>query len=312
MFLANAAYAGGTRFIDASNDRLDLIAYEAMREDNLALAKEAFTEILSRDSEDAFAHMWLGQIAVRLGDMDSAENEFTAASAKVESRMSAADDAEAYARRAKRAQLDLSLQRVKERHASQADMATFRAEDAIQVDSIPRIHRRDLGHSRFQEEFSYPRQPVIIEGFEEGITEPYLSIDRLRDLCGELPVPLRRHAATATSWGGLEEMGRQRTLAEHLDSLEQGTDSGAFVFDWPLRSPSGCQRLLNELRVPSYFTGGIVSAYGPSLFAQGNGTKCGMHVDARATHFWQYVNTGRKVWRIFRPEDWPRLFEAKA
>ena len=103
---------------------------------------------------------------------------------------------------------------------------------------------------------------------------------------------------------------RQSSFADHLDHLESGSAGSDFVFDWPLRTSTGCAALLDGLSVPSYFTERTVSAYGPSLFAQGNGTKCGLHVDAKSTHFWQYVWSGRKRWRIFSPATWPRLFDA--
>ena len=70
----------------------------------------------------------------------------------------------------------------------------------------------------------------------------------------------------------------------------------------------GCKQLLSELQIPSYFTGSTVSGYGPSLFVQANGTRCGLHVDKGSTHFWQFVWSGAKRWRIFAAEDWPRLF----
>ena len=298
----------GTSSSDLSEEQLDLIAYQAMQDNDLVLARATFKEILFRAQGDAFAHMWLGQIDVQLNDLESAEQHFAAAVETVEARMASSDAAEAFAIRAKKAQMRLSLKRVRERRAS----FTSQQGGSLRVAHIPRVHWRQLGHSRFAHEFSIPRKPVIIIGFEDGITQPYCSMQHLRELCGHLRAPLRRHATDATSWGGLIDVGSQMTFAQHLDSLERGDAGDAFVFDWPLRTASGCQALLDELHVPSYFTGRTIHAYGPSLFAQGNGTKCGLHVDARATHFWQYVQEGRKRWRIFAPKDWPRLFEATA
>ena len=54
------------------------------------------------------------------------------------------------------------------------------------------------------------------------------------------------------------------------------------VFDWALRHKGegeGCAALLDTLLIPSYFGGTIVSGFGPSLFIQANGTRCGLHFD---------------------------------
>lgn len=48
------------------------------------------------------------------------------------------------------------------------------------------------------------------------------------------------------------------------------------------------------------------------LFVQANESRCGLHVDQGSTHFWQHVASGRKVWRLFAPSAWPRLFSAVA
>ena len=46
----------------------------------------------------------------------------------------------------------------------------------------------------------------------------------------------------------------------------------------------------------------------PSLFAQPAGARCGLHVDAHGTHFWQAVVRGRKQWRIFPQSETARLY----
>ena len=298
---------------DSSDEQLDLMAFEGLRDDEINKATEAFTTMLLRDSSDAFAHMWLGQLAVRQGDLKRAEGEFQSAVAKVETRMAADDAAEQYAIKAKKAQMELSLLRVRERlaglPATNSDQPSCSSDEALVVEPVQRVHWHDLGHKRFRDEFAVPRKPVIIKGME-SIAEPYWSAAHLRKVCGALPAPLRQHDTSSTSWGGLAEMGSQRSFADHLDHLESGSAGNEFVFDWPLRTSTGCAALLDGLSVPSYFTDQTVSAYGPSLFAQGNGTKCGLHVDAKSTHFWQYVWSGRKRWRIFSPATWPRLFDA--
>ena len=53
--------------------------------------------------------------------------------------------------------------------------------------------------------------------------------------------------------------------------------------------------------------GGALSFYGPSLFVQPAATSCDVHIDAGDTSLWLLVARGRKRWRVFRPEAWPRL-----
>ena len=47
-----------------------------MRVDNLDQAQAAFSEMLLRDTEDAFAAQWLGHVAVRQSNLQLAEQAF--------------------------------------------------------------------------------------------------------------------------------------------------------------------------------------------------------------------------------------------
>ena len=262
-----------------SEDQLDLLAYQSLQTDDLGAATAAFDEMLARDEADAFAHVWLGLIAVRNGDLVRAEAAFSAAVSKVEARMEASDAAERYAASAKKAQMEQNLRHVRERLAS-SQRPSCAVDGALRVDAIPRVHRDALGHARFVTEFATPRVPVIIEGFEGGLAEPYWSLAQLRSVCGDAAAPMRRHAPGATSWAALAEHGA-RTFGDYLDELGGGTAGADFVFDWPLRPRrTGCPALLEGLGVPSYFTDGTIAAFGPALFAQPNGTQCGLHVDS--------------------------------
>ena len=233
--------------------------------------------------------------------------------------MEAADAAEAYAKRAKTAELQLTLQQIQARLSATSESATSdepacAVEDSLRVEPIQRLHRRELGHARFAAEFAQARRPLIIEGFEAGLASTYWTLEHLREVCGALTVPLRRHADAAATWANLRE-DREGSFGAHMDALEAGAAGADLLFDWPLRATGGCSALLEEsggFSVPSYFTEGTIAAFGPALFAQGNGTKCGLHIDSHSTHFWQFLWSGRKRWRIFAPTDWARLFDTAA
>ena len=305
---------------DMDEDDLDLTAFNAMKADDLVTAQATFSELLLRDSEDAFAAMWLGHIAVRQANLPLAEAAFSHAVESVSSRMWVEDANEEFALLAKRAQLSLSLRRVRERRSVPTSATSDDSEAAgLIVSQIPRVHWSELSHEQFKKDFATARRPVIIEGFD-SLSEPAWSVDRLRSVCGPLPAPVRRFEKTSTAWGGLEsalpEGSATPTFGDYLDALAAvgydgkaaGPEGGAVLFDWSLRLKGGCAALLPSLRIPSYFGQEVVSGYGPSLFVQPNGTRCGLHVDQGSTHFWQHVLTGGKRWRIFAPEDWPRLF----
>ena len=185
-----------------------------------------------------------------------------------------------------------------------------------------------------------------VDAADRGVSLRPWEVGHLRHTCGHLRVPLKRHAHGSPAWASLVEQdaAERGSLADFLDEIEldarqkgghqsdhegvneggvneagvdEGVDEGVeggverskrVLFDWPLRDSEGCTALLNQLRVPSYFTRLILSAYGPSLFVQRDESQCGLHVDAGQTHFWQYVWGGRKRWRIFDPKDWARLF----
>lgn len=251
----------------ASNDALDMMAFTAMQSNSLDKAAMAFTEMLSRDPADAFAHTWLGRIAVRAGDLTQAEWEYREATLKLEARMVAEDSAETYAVASKKAEIDEALRHVRERIAL-SERSCSATEPPLRVEAMARVHRKVLGHARFASEFAQARRPVIIEGFEGGLDAEYWSFERLRRVCGEHMVPLRRHAAASSTWAGLQLHG-ESSLATHLDGLAAGTAAGDLVFDWPLRAAGGCSALLDGLSVPSYFTTGTARKRSDSSHPRG-------------------------------------------
>ena len=84
-----------------NNDALDAAAFEAIRDDHLEAAENAFAEIISRDSEDAFAPLWLGTVAIRKWDLRLAEKAFAHAVKTVDNRMWVEDENEGFALGAK-------------------------------------------------------------------------------------------------------------------------------------------------------------------------------------------------------------------
>lgn len=374
--LAAVLAGGGERsrgFAGLDEDAIDLAAFESVRDDDLPTALAAFATMLSHDREDAFAAMWLGNLAARKGNLPLAERALAHAVAHVGRRMQVEDNKEAYAVAAKRKQLELSLRRVRERRAGltggsssgngsagggAGDGAGGGAGGAgggaaggsvgvLRVLPIRRVHHSQMGQLAFEAEHAEPRLPVIIEGF--GSLSTCLSsdggsdqcsawtIELLNATCGHLRPPLATYSATSASWAGMfKSQQPPSSFGAYLDAVSSadgssptdgsptdgssqsgdGSQSGTgMVFDWALRHKGegeGCAALLRGLQIPSYFGGTILSGFGPSLFVQPNGTRCGLHFDRGATHFWQYVWTGRKHWRIFKPVDYPRLFEPHA
>ena len=293
---------------------MDLAAFEALRDDRLEAAQAAFSEMLSLDDEDAFAAMWLGMIAVRRGNLTLAEGAFTHAVASVEQRMMAQDENEAFAVAAKRAQLELSLRRVQERmtprqRALDSEAVSSAAADGgggggggprclLNVTPIRRVHYREMGQAEFEEQHAAARRPVIIEGFGSLARDgaPRWSLEHLRATCGHLRPPLARFSASSASWAGMFKGRPPASFAAYADGIKASGEERApgggegMVFDWALRHKGegeGCAALLDELQVPSFFSNTIVSGYGPSLFVQANGTRCGLHFDKGGTHFWQ-------------------------
>ena len=299
------------------DDALDHAAFVAVRDDALEDAVAAFAEVLRRDSADAFAAMWLGMLAVRR-DLYLAERAFSHAVEHVEQRMWVEDEAEAFALAAKRAGLEMSLRRVRERiaaaEAKQAHNSTVEETSLVRPQPIRRVDWREIGQAEFESSHAEAGVPVIITGIGSLTRDgaPPWTLDYLRATCGHLPPRVAAFNPRSATWAGMHKApDAAGTFSEYVDALLAGDGSGV-VFDWGLRLEGGCKELLSTFAVPSFFTRTIVAGYGPGLFVQPNGTRCGLHFDTGGTHFWQYVWSGAKRWRIFRVEDWPRLFAGGA
>ena len=80
--------------LNMSDEEIDYLAFVAMQRGLLNDAQAAFQEVLRRDDQDAFAHAWLGHLAVRSNDLSAAESEYRHAISKISARMEAADAAD--------------------------------------------------------------------------------------------------------------------------------------------------------------------------------------------------------------------------
>jgi hypothetical protein len=124
--------------------------------------------------------------------------------------------------------------------------------------------------------------------------------------CGLEPAPLKRWAKSSKTWAGLEAFQASSddaiTLSRFVETLSEAVNSPAglkeaMVFDMTLTQ--SCPNLMKGFAIPAVLAD-VCSYYGPSLFLQPAGTRCGVHVDSGATDFWQLMLQGRKKWRVLR------------
>ena len=266
--------AGATTHL--SDNEIDFAAYEAVQNDNIGRALEIFGELVARDGDDAFAAMWIGMLAIRRNNLQLAESAFSRAVSKIESRMWVGDANEGYALGAKRAGLELSLQRVRERLAAQEAKSAYATNQAnsadgdahaefVKVASIRRVHHRELGQAEFEAQHAKAAIPVIVTGFESLADDDaplWSDLEHLRAKCGHLVPRVVQHDPSSATWAGMHLASQPpATFAEYLDGLLAApNDSGlGAVFDWGLRVEEGCRELLASFRVPSYFTSTIVA-----------------------------------------------------
>lgn len=203
-------------------------------------------------------------------------------------------------------QRDLALLRATRRY--HADGGARPA--ALRVEAVARVAASELTVDEFSRLYAVPRRPVVIEGADLPDLDAFL---RSLEPFGESRVPLRRHETGSRTWAALSQKIGETTLGAVLEKRRSGTNgSELLVFDWPL--PEAVR-----FPVPPYFAGDVLAGLPrdggfalagqwPSLFVQPAGTRCGLHTDAHATHFWQALIGGRKTWRIFDRDATARLY----
>ena len=185
----------------------------------------------------------------------------------------------------------------------------------LEIEAVPRVAAADLSLARFRAEFAETRRPVVLTGLALPDAEALLAS---LEPYGDASVPLRRRVSGSHAWA---ELGGAVERAPLRDVLAGGRGDDLVLFDCPLPHTL-------EFPIPRYFSGDLLNPDGsdwelsvkpgvadealrgqwPSLFAQPAGTRCGLHVDAHATHFWQALLKGKKRWRIFPEAETHRLY----
>ena len=167
-----------------------------------------------------------------------------------------------------------------------------------------------------------------------------LHFDRstLRHLCAtpegsSLTMAVSPRAKVGRSWAGLQFVGASTfgvdSVASLLDAHERGELEGAVLFDSPCASACpGALRMSNAsaatgpLPAPRYFPVdysaalegprgvGVRTKTDPDLFVSRAGTSTHVHVDSGCTRFYMLQLYGRKLWRVFAPEEDANLHRA--
>ena len=167
-----------------------------------------------------------------------------------------------------------------------------------------------------------------------------LHFDRstLRHLCAtpegsSLTMAVSPRAKVGRSWAGLQFVGASTfgvdSVASLLDAHERGDLEGAVLFDSPCASACpGALRMSNTsaatgpLPAPRYFPVdysaalegprgvGVRTKTDPDLFVSRAGTSTHAHVDSGCTRFYMLQLYGRKLWRVFAPDEDANLHRA--
>jgi hypothetical protein len=222
---------------------------------------------------------------------------------------------------------DIQMAHAALRHdaGGKASSATPAAPPALRVEPVQRRAAANISVAEFLAEYATPRVPVVLTGLALPTAEAFAR--SLGPFAGAR-VPLRQHDATLRQWAALSGQVASVSLLDAVEAIDRVGNSGAVpaVFDWGL--PPGFQ-----FSTPVYFRGDLLAKHRwrlaanngaanasdaaapaalidrwPSLFAQPAGARCGLHVDAHGTHFWQAVVRGRKQWRIFPQSETARLY----
>lgn len=293
-------------------------------------ARSAFVEVTSREPRDSFAWSWLGRLDVLADDLAAAELHFGFAQAGVQARLMNEDANEVYTGDSVAAQWDLDRERIQARRMGLGEASSNLSGDAGEpkapffVRPVRRVHWSNLSTAVLEEQFLDRSEAVVITGLAEAAAQknteaasevPHWSSWTMHSVaaaCDFEPAPLKRWTSSSKTWAGLEasqDPGDDAiTLSRFVESLTEAASSPtglkeAMVFDMPLTR--SCPTLMKGFAVPAALAD-VCSYYGPSLFLQPAGTRCGVHVDSGATDFWQLLLQGRKKWRVLRlrqPED---------
>mmetsp|Transcript_29290 Transcript_29290/g.54837 ORF Transcript_29290/g.54837 Transcript_29290/m.54837 type:complete len:366 (-) Transcript_29290:112-1209(-) len=184
--------------------------------------------------------------------------------------------------------------------------------------AIDRVSLDQLSYSDFISKYAKPRKPVIIQGLK--LTKEEWSLDFIKRKCGSKEVNLHKRETDSVEWGSLHAV-ETMTVKEFIDThTTNQTRRSYYLHDWSL--PIKCPGIFgsppyDEFVMPKYFVNDYFQKLPfesyqhswPSLFVGASGTQSDMHIDSGGTHFWMFLLSGRKDWRIFPRSDRMFLYE---
>ncbi|WZN64333.1 JmjC domain-containing protein [Chloropicon roscoffensis] len=192
--------------------------------------------------------------------------------------------------------------------------------------AIQRVKAGSFDAKEFFDEFG-DNVPVIVEGEVKHHPAYNMSLNTLKDLCGDGLVETSRYDATSGSWGGLVDT-KYMHLREFVDDylLKDTNRDGEpprYLTDG-LSLLQVCPKLDLYTPVPKYVslsvypidldhnkqTNGKRNQIGqPDMFIGNKGTKTEMHLDDMLGPFWMSVYLGSKTFRVVTYWDAVRHFD---
>ena len=191
---------------------------------------------------------------------------------------------------------------------------------------IQRVKAGSFDAKEFFDEFG-DNVPVIVEGEVKHHPAYNMSLNTLKDLCGDSLVETMIYDSTSASWGGLVDtkyMRLREFVDDHLlqDTKRDGEPPRYLTAGLGL--PQVCPKLDLYTPVPKYVS---LSVYPidhdhneqtngkrnqiimPVMFIGNKGTKTEMHVDTMLGPFWMSVYLGSKTFRVVSYWDAVRHFD---
>ena len=192
--------------------------------------------------------------------------------------------------------------------------------------AIQRVKAGSFDAKEFFDEFG-DNVPVIVEGEVKHHPAYNMSLNTLKDLCGDGLVETSRYDATSGSWGGLVDtkyMHLKEFVDDHLlnDTDRDGEPPRYLTAGLSLLQV--CPKLDLYTPVPKYVSLSVYpidldhnkqtngkrnQIFHPDMFIGNKGTKTEMHVDVSLGPFWMSVYLGSKTFRVVTYWDAVRHFD---
>ncbi|GAB4820044.1 hypothetical protein N2152v2_007090 [Parachlorella kessleri] len=173
------------------------------------------------------------------------------------------------------------------------------------VDTLPRVHARDLSLAEFVEGFERPRRPVIIRGLCDGWpAAQQWTPERLLKRFGDHKFKI------GSDDDGYAVRLKLKHIWRYFSHPQHGAvdDSPLYIFDGTFANRSGSRLMRRDYTVPSYFSEDLMKFAGehrrpPYRWFVMGGPRSGtsVHVDPLATSAWNTLLTGHKRWALFPP-----------